>query len=123
MAVWANTRTTREADVRHILRAADIESFFSSVVTSLDAGFRKPAPEFFQCALARGNQEKAEVLFVGNQLNSDVLGGERYGIRTAWLSGPEFRSDDETLTLADIKPSFVLKDLRDLLPLLQNIAW
>jgi FMN phosphatase YigB (HAD superfamily) len=48
MAVWANTRTAREADVRTWLARAGIERFFTWVITSVDAGVRKPAAGFFE---------------------------------------------------------------------------
>lgn len=70
MAVWANTQAADEMEVRRRLRDAQIETYFSSVITSVDAGFRKPAPEFFQFALAKWNFAKEGVLFVGNQLNN-----------------------------------------------------
>jgi FMN phosphatase YigB (HAD superfamily) len=122
MAVWANTLSAGKMEVRRLLKVARIEQYFSSVVTSIDAGFRKPAPEFFRYALAKWSFGKDDVLFVCNQLNTDVLGAERYGIRTAWLSGPEFRSNEETLTVADAKPSFILAALTELPVLLRNIS-
>lgn len=122
MAVWANTRVAGEMELRQRLRTAQIEQYFSSVVTSVDAGFRKPSPEFFRFALTQWPFKHDEVLFVCNQLNTDVLGAERYAIRTAWLSAGEFRSDDETMTLADTKPSFVLSALSELPALLQNVS-
>ena len=122
MAVWANTRAAGETELRRKLNQVQLEQYFSCVVTSVDAGFRKPAPEFFQFALARWNFDKDDVLFVCNQLNTDVFGAGRYGIRTAWLSGPEFRSDDETMTLADAKPSFMISDLLQLPSLLHTIS-
>jgi phosphoglycolate phosphatase-like HAD superfamily hydrolase len=122
MSVWANTRTAAEASLRERLRAVQIESYFSWVVTSIDAGFRKPAPEFFQFALSKCPYVKSEVLFVSNQLNTDVLGAESFGIRTAWLSAPEFRSADETMTLDDVRPSFILSGFWDLPSLLSEIT-
>jgi HAD superfamily hydrolase (TIGR01509 family) len=62
--------------------------FFVWVITSVDAGARKPAPEFFQYALGRCGLAKEDVLFVGNPLNADIAGGEAFGIRTVWLCGP-----------------------------------
>lgn len=122
MAVWANTRAAAETEVRRLLQAAGIEQYFACVVTSVDAGFRKPAAEFFQFALAKGNFERDSVLFVCNQLNTDVLGAETFGIRTAWLSGPEFRSEDETMTLDDVKPTFILSGFEELPSLLQEVS-
>jgi putative hydrolase of the HAD superfamily len=122
MAVWANTRNAGEAAVRGILRTLEIEQYFSSVATSVNAGFRKPAPEFFKFAMSQWSYAKDEILFVCNQLNTDVLGAERYGIRTAWLSGPEFRSHDETMTLDDIQPAFTLSGFAELPSLLAKIS-
>src|SRR5215472_14327072 len=80
MAVWANTRIMDEGKLRDLLQRAQILEFFSCVVTSVDAGFRKPHPEFFRFALARWAFAKEEILFVCNQLNTDVAGAGGYGI-------------------------------------------
>jgi FMN phosphatase YigB (HAD superfamily) len=122
MAVWANTRSAGHNAMLERLRAAQIEQHFSSVATSVDAGFRKPAPQFFTFALSKWNFRKDEILFVCNQLNTDVLGAEAYGIPTAWLSAPEFRSNDETMTLDEVRPTFILPRFADLLSLLDEIS-
>jgi FMN phosphatase YigB (HAD superfamily) len=122
MAVWANTRSADEAAVTEILRTLEIEQHFSSVATSVDAGFRKPAPEFFRFALSQWRFAKDEILFVCNQLNTDVLGAKAFGIGTAWLSAPEFRSADETMTLNDVQPTFTLAGFAELPSLLAKIS-
>ncbi len=122
MAVWANTRSAGQSTLLDRLSMVQIRQYFSSIATSVDAGFRKPAPEFFGFALAQWNFRKDDILFVCNQLNTDVLGAEGYGIRTAWLSAPEFRSKDETMTLDDVRPTFILPRLAELLSLLENIS-
>jgi FMN phosphatase YigB (HAD superfamily) len=121
LAVWANTRTATEADLRHFLDRAGIGRFFAWVVTSVDARFRKPAPEFFDFALSKCGLARDEVLFVGNQLNSDIAGGEQYGIRTVWVSGRAYRSTDETLSPQDVRPTQTIRTLRELPSLLQRI--
>ncbi len=121
MAVWANTRTATATELRQFLDRAGIGHFFVWVVTSVDAGFRKPAPGFFDFALGQCGICKDEMLFVGNQLNTDVVGGEQYGIRTVWLSGRAYRSADETLSLEDVCPTYTIHTLRELPLLLQQI--
>jgi FMN phosphatase YigB (HAD superfamily) len=118
MAVWANTQTAREADVRTWLARAGIERFFTWVITSVDAGVRKPAAGFFEFALARCGLAKDDVLFVGNQLNTDVCGGVRFGIRTVWLSGADYRSDDDDDRSA-IAPTYTIRRLGELPSLLK----
>jgi FMN phosphatase YigB (HAD superfamily) len=122
LAVWANTRTAGEREVRRWLARAGIEQFFTWVVTSVDAGVRKPAPGFFEFALDRCGVAKDSVLFIGNQLNTDISGGEGFGIRTVWLSGVAYHSDDDDGT-GGINPSYTIQrlgELPSLLPLIQG---
>ena len=121
LAVWANMRTATDTDLQQFLNRAGIGRFFTWVVTSVDAGFRKPAPQFFDFALRKCGLARDEVLFVGNQLNTDIAGGEQYGIRTVWLSGSVYRSTDETLSVQDVRPTHTIQNLRQLPPLLQSL--
>ena len=118
LAVWANTQVATGAELHSFFDRAGIGRFFAWVITSVDAGFRKPAPQFFDFALRTCGFTRHEVLFVGNQLNTDIAGGEAYGIRTVWLSGSAYRSADETPTAADIHPTQSIPTLRELLSLL-----
>jgi len=113
-AVWANTRTATGAELRRFLDRAGIGRFFAWVVTSVDAGFRKPGSGFFDFALSRCGLARDQVLFVGNQLNTDVAGGQQYGIRTVWLSGRAYRSADETLSPQHVHPTHTIRTLREL---------
>ena len=121
MAVWANTRTATGSDLQRFLDRAGIGRFFAWVVTSVDAGFRKPAPQFFDFALRKCGLARDEVLFVGNQLNTDIAGGREYGIRTVWLSGGVYRSADETLPVHDVRPTHRIHTLRQLPSLLESL--
>ena len=121
LAVWANTRTATEADLRNFLARAGIATFFTWVVTSVEAGFRKPAPEFFDFALAKCGCAREEVLFVGNQLNTDIWGARNYGISTVWLSGSAYRSLDDTMTLHEVQPTYIIETLGQLPTLLQSL--
>jgi FMN phosphatase YigB (HAD superfamily) len=47
LALWANTRIASETAVRGWLERAGLSALFRWVVTSVDAGARKPAPQFF----------------------------------------------------------------------------
>jgi len=122
MAVWANTRTATGTDLERFLDRAGIGRFFAWVVTSMDAGFRKPAPQFFEFALRKCGLASDEVLFVGNQLNTDIAGGQKHGIRTVWLSGGAYRSTDETLPPQDVHPTHTIHTLRQLPSLLENLS-
>jgi HAD superfamily hydrolase (TIGR01509 family) len=119
LALWANTRVATGAEARRWLERAGIARFFRWVVTSVDAGARKPAPEFFAFALAKCGLSRDDVVFVGNQLNADVAGGEAFGIRTIWLSGGAHRSPDDSAV--ECTPSYRITGLLELPALLREI--
>jgi FMN phosphatase YigB (HAD superfamily) len=121
MGIWANTRTAREADIRRWLRRAGIEQYFTWVVTSVDAGSRKPNRQFFDYALCNCNLSGDEILFIGNQLNTDVLGAVNYGIRCVWLSDETYRSLDETYESAQVEATYTIRTLADLPDLLAKL--
>jgi len=119
MAAWSNTRSAREADVRRLLTAGAIEHFFSSIVTSVDAGYRKPDPRFFQFAINKCGVSADEVLFVGNQLNTDICGGVQCGIATVWIAGQPHLSPDDAPTAAH--PNFTIDSLAELPELVRRL--
>ena len=119
LALWANTRVAAETEVRGWLKRADLSRLFRWVITSVDAGARKPAPQFFQYALARCGLAREAVLFVGNQLNTDVSGAEAFGIPTVWLSGPDYRSVEDASCNAS--PTYTIRTLNDLPALLRRL--
>jgi FMN phosphatase YigB (HAD superfamily) len=119
MALWANTRGAAETDVRGWLERAGLNRLFRWVITSVDAGARKPAPQFFHYALARCGLAREDVLFVGNQLNTDIAGAEALGIATVWLSGPHYRSADDGPCSAS--PTYTIQTLTALPALLRGL--
>jgi putative hydrolase of the HAD superfamily len=117
LALWANTRS---ADVRERLRAVRLEQRFRWVVTSVEAGARKPSPQFFDFALRVCGLAKDEVLFVGNQLNTDIAGAQAYGIATVWVSGAEYHSADDDRSCG-ATPTYEILHLRELPALIKQI--
>ena len=121
LALWANTRLAQQSDVRTWLGRAGLDRLFRWVITSVDAGARKPAPQFFEYALAQCGLAREDVLFIGNQLNTDVAGGQAFGISTVWLSGSEYRSADETP--CEASPTYTIRTLYELPALLQRLQY
>jgi FMN phosphatase YigB (HAD superfamily) len=125
MAIWANTRVDGEAAVREWLTRAGIAEHFRWVVTSIDAGTRKPAAAFFSYALSRCALGKEEVLFVGNQVNTDIQGAIDYGIRCVWLSSSAYRSPDDSgddqVSSETVRPTHVIETLEELPSLLERL--
>lgn len=119
MAVWANTRVATAVDVWEWLRRAGLAQRVTWVITSQETGVRKPAAAFFTHALAAMELPPADVLFVGNQRNTDIAGGVNAGIRTVYLSDAAYRSTDDSGGGAE--PAFVIATLDDLPDLIEAL--
>ena len=120
MGIWANTTAATADDVKQWLRRASLDQYFSYVVTSTDIGYRKPDRRFFTRALAECGCIANEVLFVGNQLNSDIAGANACGIPSVLLTGPAYRSGDDGEAIAE--PTHNIKSLNELPDLLTKIG-
>jgi len=120
MGIWANTRTPGPG-IREWLARAGVSNYFEWVVTSEDLGIRKPHTQYFARALEACGLERHEVLFVGNQLNTDILGAHDYGIASVWLSGAAHRSRDDAPTPAEVRPTYVIEGLGELPQLVQAL--
>jgi putative hydrolase of the HAD superfamily len=75
----------------------------------------------FNFALSKCGLSRDEVVFVGNQLNTDIAGGQEFGIRTVWLCGSAYHSTEETLSPQEVHPTQTIHTLRQLPSLLQRI--
>lgn len=74
----------------------------------------KPEPEIFAVALERFKAAPAETMMIGDRLDTDVLGANRAGIRSALvLTGID---SAKTLLASDgtMRPDYVFADLREL---------
>lgn len=64
-----------------ILGSLEIESFFETIVVSLEHGVEKPDPALFQVALDRLGVSPSDVIHVGDREDDDVQGARAAGIR------------------------------------------
>jgi len=67
-------------DIDRAVAGAGLEGTTDLVVTSAQAGARKPNPRIFRHTLERCGVEPAEALFVGDTLGADVEGPLAYGM-------------------------------------------
>ncbi|GAM66300.1 5'-nucleotidase YjjG [Vibrio sp. JCM 19236] len=88
--------------------------FFEHVVISEQVGVAKPDKAIFDYALQKiGNPCKSRVLMVGDNLFSDILGGNNSGIETCWLNTQDAAMDEKVL------PSYTVASLSDLQTMLK----
>lgn len=80
IAIVGNQPARRTAQ----LRALDLPC--DHLATSDDLGIEKPDPGFFGAVLdLTGVEDPAEVLYVGDRVDNDVLPAIEFGMRTCWL--------------------------------------
>lgn len=70
---------------RRKLRSARLDDLFEAVVISGEYGIRKPDPRLYRIALDA--LDTSSGFMIGDDLDADMSGGARAGLRTVWVSG------------------------------------
>ena len=68
------------------LRACGLHDYFDTIILSEDAGYNKPAPEYFDYALQQSGAKREATLMIGDNFNTDILGAKRAGLATAYFN-------------------------------------
>lgn len=69
------------------LERMKVESYISVLVISEEVGVAKPDPKIFERAFEMMDYyDKHKILMVGDNAQSDILGGQNIGIDTCWLN-------------------------------------
>jgi len=100
---------------RSRLHLSTIKHHFSDIIISDEVGVAKPDSRIFE--IAQKNMEisdKEAVLMVGDNLSSDIKGGNDFGIDTCWYNPGQKASDPK------IKATYEITDLEDILPILDS---
>jgi len=87
--------------LRPVLERQGLVERVDTVVLSSEVGKRKPHPAIFERALEEVGAAPDEAVFVGDRLNTDVLGAARAGMTT--VQALWFRADDVPV---DAEPDF-----------------
>ncbi len=76
------TLTNGNADLSRI----GIAGWFECSVTAAEAGCAKPDVRIFDALLRRTGLRAEEVLYVGDEPRTDIVGAQRAGLRAAWVN-------------------------------------
>ncbi|MPQ47604.1 noncanonical pyrimidine nucleotidase, YjjG family [Marinifilum sp. N1E240] len=92
------------------LKNSKLDSFFTQVITSEDAGANKPSPKIFEHALKIANATPENSLMIGDDLKTDIAGAKNSKINQIYFNNHKVKHDK--------KPTFEifsLKELQDIL--------
>ena len=83
---------------------------FEIFIVSDEIGHTKPSKEYFDIAVysVNNNIVKEEILVVGDNLMSDILGANNYGLQSCWVS--QGKTND-----TDVVPNHTINSVTDLM--------
>ena len=113
MTLGVITNEMISEETRRKLVHVGIRDRFSVVMTSQDAGSRKPAPEIFLAACRETKEDPKSCWYVGDSLEYDALGSQSAGMHGIWLNREEEERNGNGV--------MVIKDLRELPSLLKEV--
>ena len=98
------------SDVQHQrITNSIIAPFFEHIFISEEIGSAKPHPAIFAFALKHYPEiEKEETLIIGDNLNSDIKGGNDFGIHTCWFNPKKMKNN------LPFKPTYEIRNLMEL---------
>jgi HAD superfamily hydrolase (TIGR01662 family) len=105
-------------DVFQLCERFRIEPFFDFILTSAACSYRKPHPRIFELALAHWHIPAAETAMVGDTLEADILGAQKAGLFSIWITRRANLKSEEVLR---IQPDLSLPTLADIPPALRGI--
>ncbi len=109
-----------DADVQVLIDQGGLRPYLDYIVTSAACRIRKPDPRIFQLALDFFQVPPQQAVMVGDFLSADILGANRLGMGSVWLT----RRADLALSqplLAQIQPGRIIASLSELPAVLR--AW
>jgi 2-haloacid dehalogenase len=95
--------------------SAGLDSHIAFVATSEACGFAKPDVRFFEYTVKMARAfAKDETIIVGDRLDADILGANRFGIESCWFNPAGLANDTEAI------PDYEVASLHHIGPTLRH---
>ena len=88
-----------------------LDDVFQFTVFAHECGYPKPDRRIFEFALGESRAEGRRVAHVGDNLGSDVLGANNYGLLSVWLNRNGSDNDTQIVPAAEIRSLTELLDI------------
>ncbi|MGE0911098.1 HAD family hydrolase [Bacillus atrophaeus] len=92
----------------------ELAPYFNEIVISGAFGKGKPDASIFEHCLGLLHISKDDAIMVGDNVNTDILGAGRAGMKTVWVNRTGKKNE------TDVKPDYVISDLHELFAILEN---
>ena len=95
------------------IKKSVIAKYFKDIVISEEVGIAKPHPDIFEHAISNlGEFKKDEILMIGDNLSSDIIGGINYNIDTCWYNPNKIENK------SNLSPTYEMADYKEIRNLL-----
>jgi putative hydrolase of the HAD superfamily len=107
---------THSPFIHEALARFNLHPYFTTIIVSDDLGWRKPHPSIFHHFLEKMNVSANDVLFIGDDIECDILGAQNIGMKTAWIHRPSKQNYDSDATA---RPDVTIHSLTALMEILE----
>ena len=106
-----------EAIQKRRIASSGLAGYISFVATSEACGYAKPDVRFFEYAAGMAKPfVKEQAIIVGDRLDADILGANRYGIDSCWFNPDRVANESAAI------PGYEVASLNDIAPLLAGLT-
>jgi putative hydrolase of the HAD superfamily len=96
-----------------------IQHFFERVCISEEFGLKKMAPRLFEICLQEFSNKPAEVIFIGNDLTSDIVSANKAGVISVRIRMGDSRIGEPVNS--DEKPKYEIRNLSEIISIINKI--
>lgn len=75
-----------DSRIYSVLQSLELNSYFTSITISTQAGFAKPDPKIFALALAKHHCPPGAAWHIGDSVKEDYQGAKAAGLRGIWIN-------------------------------------
>ena len=114
------SNASNTADLNRLIDNHNLRKYFEIAIISAEEGIRKPDPQIFLRTLNRMGVKPENAVMVGDTLPADILGAQRSGVRSIWVTRRANRPENNEVRDV-IQPDFSVPDLTSLIGLIPQI--
>jgi HAD superfamily hydrolase (TIGR01662 family) len=107
-----------DENVQELVDKGNLRPYFDYILSSAACGVRKPALYIFQLALDYFKISAEKTVMIGDTLDADILGANRMGIYSIWISR---RAPSPPEGELPVQPQAVISSLSELPELLEEL--